>query len=423
MSYLEQVKKEVEFVKHLYNRFNVPTDLTQSINLSKTPFTLHNVSLGCTLIDLKKELDPTLKISNDSLIFQEPPKPVKEPKYPVDLANHDAQCLVAACLHEPFPKLINHSIHHFIEIPTFISNTDIIHTDKVYESPFYFPIEADWKVWYTMEQTDFLDNLVAIYQMIGTLPQQFVPHIPPKYIYMYPKRLEHYDRKTYILKPPKSLFDDYSIFFKTNIQLDPKPEPKIIFDPLVESFISNGGLNIPMELEEEPIISLVEHKPKLSQFEVMVLGKYLPTKDITNIVKTNSEYKNTIGQFQYLPHDVDTLDELLQYDLNEIMKSPIIVHNDGYLHTLRRTDAWFMVRFLLYMDAVCEELGYPIYTHESPRDPNLWNLIIAFKEQSPSHLPPGIYAYYFPNPDSKFIGFAQSKTFAQLKEDSSKLIN
>lgn len=421
MSYLDQVKEEVEFVRHLYNKFTVPTDLTQSINLSKTPLTLCNVSLGYTLAELEHELDPTLEISRNELLFQKPPKPIKEPKYPVDAANRKAQRLVAACLHEPFP--VDNRTSHFIEFPSILSSTDIIHTDKVYESPFYFPIETDWKVWYTMEQTDFLDNLVAIYQMIGTLPQQFVPHIPPKYIYMYPKRLEHYDRRTYTLTPPKSLFNSYADFFKTNIQLDFESEPEIMFDPLVESFISNGGLNIPMELEEEPIISLVEYKPKLSQFEIMVLGKYLPTKDITKIVKTNSDYKNTIGQFKYLPHDVDTLDELLQYDLNEIMKSPIIVHNDGYLHTLRRTDAWFMVRFLLYMDTVCEELGYPIYTQESPRDPNLWNLIISFKEQTPPYLPPGVYAYYIPNPDLKFIGFAQSKTFAQLKEDSSKLIN
>lgn len=280
---------------------------------------------------------------------------------PIDQSNYIAQCCAAACLGYQFENVSGFTplIPKLSDIPELISNMEPETGIFEYASPFGAKVtKTNWLDWffYTPEnEADArkLHNLEKIYQMTGTIPAEFVPYIPQEFIFINPKRVE------------------------THIPINEANERgnPIYYDATTDTWkFGFGGPREKKKDDDEPkSIELVENKPaKLSQMEMMVIGKYVGIKDLETIKKTNKEYATFCKNYNKLPNDIDDIEDLDNFELNQIIDSNFEVQGNGVYEPLSIHEAHFMVRFLLYMNEICKEMGYFPYEETGKRSKNHW---------------------------------------------------
>lgn len=266
-----------------------------------------------------RELEPMTDQQKEVKVLYGEDCPIKGAPL-VDRFNYVGQKLVAVCMHIPVLNVFTRDDESYVdlisEIPQILSRLEPSRGPKTMISPFGCETKVDFLDYFMMPQTPELENLMSIYQMTGTLPRNAVPWIPTYAIFMsrlYNKN-EHYD-ENYAVK-------------STSEQQD---EPKEIVE--------------------------TSHRPKFNEFEMRVIGRWMQEETLEKIIHLDKEWELVTKQYAQLPHDIDDIAELEKYDYEKIMQSPIEIHDDGKLKARTRREAWFMVRFLLYMNAICEEMG------------------------------------------------------------------
>ena len=93
----------------------------------------------------------------------------------------------------------------------------------------------------------------------------------------------------------------------------------------------------------------------LSEHDLMIVGKYLTLNDHLKLRKTCKRYGSVYNQYRVTPFGLETGKELELFENAEEVR--VYDDNPSY-ELLPREHARVMVRFLLYMDAVCKQLGY-----------------------------------------------------------------
>lgn len=238
----------------------------------------------------------------------------------VDRFNYVGQKLVAVCMHIPVQNAFTRDdesyVDSVVEIPQILSRLQPSRGPKTLISPFGCETQVDFLEYFMLPQTPELENLMTIYQMTGTLPRNAVPWIPTYAIFM-------------------------SRLYNKNKQYDT--------NYAVKSTNEQQG-----DLKE---IVKISHKPKFNEFEMRVIGRWMQEDTLEKIIHLDKEWELVTKQYAQLPHDIDDIAELEKYDYEKIMQSPIQIRDDGKLTARTRREAWFMVRFLLYMNAICEEMG------------------------------------------------------------------
>lgn len=93
----------------------------------------------------------------------------------------------------------------------------------------------------------------------------------------------------------------------------------------------------------------------LSEHDMMIVGKYLTLNEHLLLPKTCKRYGLVYNQYRVTPFGLETGKELKLFNNAEEVR---VYDDDPNYELLPREHARVMVRFLLYMDAVCKELGY-----------------------------------------------------------------
>ena len=282
----------------------------------------------------------------------------------IDNSNYIAQCCIAACLDLPFNN--NNGFKSLIpklsDIPELISNMEPETGYFYHVSPLIPNPQTNWLDWFFYVPKDEiqarkLHNLEKIYQMTGTIPKEFVPYIPEEKIFINPKRIE------------------------THIDINHANERgnPIYYDATTDTWkFAFGGFHEKKENDEPKRIELVENKPtKLTEMEMMIIGKYVSMKDLETMKETNKEYATFCKKYNKLPNDIDDIKELDIFELNQIIDSNFEVQGNGIYEPLSIHEAHFMVRFLLYMNEICKELGYPETEKEGNRNKPYWETRLA----------------------------------------------
>lgn len=368
-------EKNPHFEQHMKDNWAISTDDWYSARLRIYE---HFLKSELNPLESMTELFEGEKRRRNDMGFEEkiPEIPLD---HPVDKINFDAQRLVAACLGIPFDNRYS----EYLPDASWLDNLNripmkLIHFDtessfvKNYESPLGEDIQTDFSDWLHLPDSQDIENLMVMYQMTGTLPHEAVPYIPLHAIFM------HTDRERV---PSKSTSKSNFTSFKS-LKDEGPIEHNWIPKPL--SFYGDRLIithpNLPMEEEpDEPLeIDLIEKKPEYREVELpgfafLEIGKWLSTKDLLTALKTHPDYDGVITQYAYLPHDVETVEELEEYDLSKIFQSPMNIHFDSTYEILSRHEAWIVVRFLLYMNEVCKECGYPKNDESKERNPAHWS--------------------------------------------------
>ena len=282
-----------------------------------------------------------------------------EHEHLLDDSNYLAQCCVAACLDLPFinKQGFKTLIPKLSDIPEIISNmkpeTGYFH----YISPFNYKFQTNWLDWffYTPEdkvKAHELHNLEKIYQMTGSIPKEFVPYIPEEKIFINPIRVET----------------------GININYHNEVGCPIIYNEETKTWEFEFTFSQPRERDDEPEnIELVKNKPaKLTEMEMMIIGKYVGIKDLENIRKTNKEYVFFCKLYNKIPNDIDEIEDLDKFELKRIIDSNFEIQGNGVYEPLSIHEAHFMVCFLLYMNEICKEMGYPKTIKEGKRNKQYW---------------------------------------------------
>lgn len=99
----------------------------------------------------------------------------------------------------------------------------------------------------------------------------------------------------------------------------------------------------------------IPKRKDLSEHDMMIVGKYLTLNEHLILPKTCKRYGSVYNQYRVTPFGLETGKELKLFDNAEEVR---VYDDDPNYELLPREHARVMVRFLLYMDAVCKELGY-----------------------------------------------------------------
>ena len=99
----------------------------------------------------------------------------------------------------------------------------------------------------------------------------------------------------------------------------------------------------------------IPEEKTLSAYDMMIVGRYLTLNDHLKLPKTCKKYEFVHDQYTATPVRLETGKGLNLFNNAEEVR---IYDDDPSYELFPREHARIMVRFLLYMDAVCKELGY-----------------------------------------------------------------